>query len=722
VTPRRRLFLGPLALAVSACASTPPAPPPAPPPSYEQKLGWILRLEDQRVLRDPAQPTAPAIAEPQRGSRIAAPAPPPVADLAALTTEADARLRRRSALAIGRVGLEAGVPPLVKLLESDPEPEVRQMAAFALGLIGRDAAVAPLENALADEAPVVRGRAAEALGLIGSASSARAIGAMVSAYVKAGAVARAGPDDATEAAPDLQAVGLGIFALTRLKSYDVLAGVLLDGSDAPVTGWWPAAYALSRAGDPRAIPALRHLVQAPGIYTRSFAARGLGRLGDRDAVPLLTPLVAGVKDAPGPAVEAVRALGDIARANALPVLVDLLKVRGVHPGIRAEAVTAIGKLKAPESVDVLLDLISDRAAVVRAAALSALAAVDPQRFIETLSGLGPDPQWQVRAALARALGTLPAGTAAPLLETMTQDEDQRVLPAVLEGLVASRSPRAARVALDKLTAADPVVRAAAASALGELKPEGAVQALVGAARFAERDALYVARTSALAALAGFGREAAEKALTSALTDKDWAVRVRAAELLHTIDPSRDDQAAIRPAPTRLAPSVYSAPEVVSPEVSTELYIDTDQGTIQVELAVLDAPLTARTLTDLARQGYFGGVVLHRVVPDFVVQDGDPRGDGEGGPGYTIRDELNERPFVRGAVGMALDWRDSGGSQFFIAVSPQPHLDARYTVIGRVVSGMDVVDKLDQGDLIRGIRVWDGSWRTTPPAGAPREAH
>ena len=74
------------------------------------------------------------------------------------------------------------------------------------------------------------------------------------------------------------------------------------------------------------------------------------------------------------------------------------------------------------------------------------------------------------------------------------------------------------------------------------------------------------------------------------------------------------------------------------------------------------------------------------MPDFVVQDGDPRGDGEGGPGYSIRDEINQRPYLRGTVGMALDWEDTGGSQFFITHSPQPHLDARYTVFGHVVRG------------------------------------
>jgi cyclophilin family peptidyl-prolyl cis-trans isomerase len=116
----------------------------------------------------------------------------------------------------------------------------------------------------------------------------------------------------------------------------------------------------------------------------------------------------------------------------------------------------------------------------------------------------------------------------------------------------------------------------------------------------------------------------------------------------------------------------------------------------------------QVLIALARKNYFRGVQLHRVVPDFVVQDGDPRGDGEGGPGYTIRDELNQRPYVRGTVGMALDWADTGGSQFFITHAPQPQLDTRYTVFGRVLSGMDVVDAIQQWDVIRRVTIWDGT--------------
>ena len=146
---------------------------------------------------------------------------------------------------------------------------------------------------------------------------------------------------------------------------------------------------------------------------------------------------------------------------------------------------------------------------------------------------------------------------------------------------------------------------------------------------------------------------------------------------------------------------------VAPPFSPHVFIETAKGTIEFELAVLDAPQTSGNFMALARRGFFNGLQIHRVVANFVVQDGDPRGDGEGGPGYSIRDELNERPYLRGTVGMALSGPDTGGSQFFITHSPQPHLDAKYTVFGQVVNGMDVVDRIQQGDTIQRVRVWDG---------------
>jgi len=230
--------------------------------------------------------------------------------------------------------------------------------------------------------------------------------------------------------------------------------------------------------------------------------------------------------------------------------------------------------------------------------------------------------------------------------------------------------------------------------------------LTEAYRFGDRDTTYVARAAALSAIAAYGAAAATPVLNTALADKDWAVRVHAATLLRQIDPATEAGMKIRPAPS-VSPEAFALPHLGNPPVSTQAFIDTDRGTIQIEFAVIDAPLTVDNFIGLARQGFFNGVAFHRVVPDFVIQGGDPRGDGEGGPGYTIRDELNQRAYVRGTVGMALDWADTGGSQFFITHSPQPHLNAKYTVFGRVIAGMEVVDQIEAWDVIRRVRIWDG---------------
>ncbi len=128
------------------------------------------------------------------------------------------------------------------------------------------------------------------------------------------------------------------------------------------------------------------------------------------------------------------------------------------------------------------------------------------------------------------------------------------------------------------------------------------------------------------------------------------------------------------------------------------------GEIRIEFYPEDAPKTVENFVTLAKRGFYDGLTFHRIVPGFVAQGGDPRGDGEGGPGYRIPCEIGHAPYTRGSVGMALSGRDTGGSQFYVTLSAQPHLDGRYTRFGEVVEGMDVVDRLDEGDVMRSVRV------------------
>jgi len=133
-------------------------------------------------------------------------------------------------------------------------------------------------------------------------------------------------------------------------------------------------------------------------------------------------------------------------------------------------------------------------------------------------------------------------------------------------------------------------------------------------------------------------------------------------------------------------------------------VETTRGTFALRLAGDAAPLTVANFLQLAQKKFFDGVPIHRVVPNFVLQDGDPTGTGNGGPGYEIRDEINTLEYRRGTVGMALSGPDTGGSQWFVTHSPQPHLNGIYTVFGQVIAGQDVVERVEQGDTIQRVTV------------------
>jgi cyclophilin family peptidyl-prolyl cis-trans isomerase len=127
-------------------------------------------------------------------------------------------------------------------------------------------------------------------------------------------------------------------------------------------------------------------------------------------------------------------------------------------------------------------------------------------------------------------------------------------------------------------------------------------------------------------------------------------------------------------------------------------LHTSEGPIELELYPDDAPTTVENFLKLSRDGFYEGVIFHRVIPDFMIQGGDPTGTGSGGPGYQFEDEFNEHRVVRGAVAMANAGPNTNGSQFFIVTAEAtPWLDGKHTVFGRVTAGMDVVDRISDAD-------------------------
>jgi cyclophilin family peptidyl-prolyl cis-trans isomerase/HEAT repeat protein len=686
----------------TACASNgakPAATPATPPlPSADTKVSWILSLEHQRAFRDRA-----LVGEIAAADGVLRPAA--TRDLFDLARDPDLGVRLRAVTAIGRLRHPGGRLALEAAL-GDPSVDVRGAAAFGLGLIGDRQAIPALQRALGDASVAVRGRAVEGLGLIGDKSAVPAVVAASAACPTV--LAALEPDaDPPAGAHDASLCRLALFALVRLQDYDGISRLVADAAGQPISRWWPVAYALQRVGDPRAAPALRVLASTTGLYTPGFALRGLATLKDRQAVPLAMALAAQRTADVKTRIAAVRLVGQAGGETEARALVGLWGELATDAPLALEVVAALGAIGHPSSFDAVVDAFGDRSPAVRAAVLSVAAKINPDAFLVVLSGLGPDRDWSVRAALAAVLATLPADRVTGALVDLANDTDVRVHGAALEAL-AKVLPKDAALLQGRLATAlesdDFVERGTAARLVGETKPVGGVDRLARAYARGQSDSAYGARGAALDALAAYGGDQAIAVLESALADREWPIRAKAATLLRGLGRSVEP---VLPAPVRQPPEFFSSPALLRPPYSPRALIDTSRGRIEVQLDVVAAPVTSAIFVELARSGFFNGIKVHRLVPTFVIQAGDPRGDGEGGPGFTMRDELSPTPYVRGTVGMALDWADTAGSQWFITLSPQPHLDGRYAVFGRVVEGWTILDEIQQWDVIERVSIWDG---------------
>lgn len=670
--------LAALLLLVPALAA---AAPPARSVSRIEKMARLLRLEDTRST----------------GS----------GELERALHDPDRSVRRRAALAAGRIADPAVTPALLELL-GDGEVEVRRMAAFGLGLMGDKTAVDRLVAALQDADTVVRGRAAEALGRIGDPRAAPDVARMVVAALPPGApVLTVRGDDPGSANDPWVQLRLGLFALARLKDARAAESVLVANGRSRFD-WWAATWTAMRLESPSLKPVLDAAASAGDPLSRAFAARGLGALKDAVAIDTLATLTRDKDETV--AVNAVRALGVIGDARGLAPVVAALGSASTQ--VQAEALLAIAALPPDPGLRArAVGLVGSREAWVRAAAFRALAHVDREQFALVLSGMDPDPEWTVRAAIATALGDAGDEVSLTVLYSMLKDDDARVLPSVLEALRKARGNDAADTLKKHLDHPDVAVRTAAADGLAALGTTGIDDVLAAAYRKSLSDTDLDARMSQVALL-GIQKDphAAEILREIARTDPSRVVRMRAGAALAALG-----QSAPAPGPQaverawldyRLAMAPYD-PVPGVPVYTPRAFLTTRYGRIEIHLDVLEAPLTTASFVALARRGFFDGLTFHRVVPGFVIQGGCPRGDGNGGPGYTLRCEDGTRPYGRGTVGMALSGKDTGGSQFFITHVPTPHLDGNYTVFGRVVSGMDVVDKIRPGDVIEHVEVWDG---------------
>ena len=152
------------------------------------------------------------------------------------------------------------------------------------------------------------------------------------------------------------------------------------------------------------------------------------------------------------------------------------------------------------------------------------------------------------------------------------------------------------------------------------------------------------------------------------------------------------------------PKTYSAPPPMTIDTGKQYKatIETEKGNLVLELFASDVPVTVNNFVFLARDGFYHGTTFHRVIPGFMAQGGDPTGTGTGNPGYFFPDEFTEHTHIAGALSMANSGPNTNGCQFFITYTPQPHLDGKHSVFGQLTEGMDVLEKLENGSVIKRI--------------------
>jgi cyclophilin family peptidyl-prolyl cis-trans isomerase len=386
-----------------------------------------------------------------------------------------------------------------------------------------------------------------------------------------------------------------------------------------------------------------------------------------------------------------------------------------HLGVEVQAETTLGVLRGSAAVTALRGRLTSSVFPLKRQALIALAQADSAAGVGAgaAATVASDADWRWRSVAAEAFG---AAHARDRLEGQLADPDGRVVAQALQALLRIQPATGPDSALHVraralLTHADPAVRSVAADILARRPAVDDVDALVAAYRRADGDPFNDARLSALSALGAIAASSATGRLRVATKfvsvvprPDDYLVRRLAAD---TLPDARDAWGSVTPIATGRTPADYRdvARRWLAPALAgtnPHVFLETDRGTLDIELLPSEAPMTVAAFLSLVDRRFFDGTRWHRVVPNFVVQDGDPRGDGWGGPGFVLRDEINPVRYDIGTVGMALSGADTGGSQYFITHSTQPHLDGTYTIFGRVVGGTGILDAIGQGDRIRSI--------------------
>lgn len=691
-------------VAAAPLAAQRPAQPPAPPVSRQA----MLVAEDNRVVTDAA-----------------------LAPLTAALASRDPVLAARAIQAFGRLENAKVIPRLLPFL-ADSRPTVRAATAFALGQIGQDTAAVPavaplLVDRLSEEPdPAVVGALARAVARLPYRNVDRATGARAALLAVAARtlpaehtveVARAlesfarlngrlaGPSPelikqlrafAVYAAPDAEAAGkvrrAATAALVRIAEPDDALLVRMAGDPADEV----RRLAVVWAGDSVDIETRREYL-AGALIDRSAAVR----------------------------LEAVRVWARRFQASDCQPLIRALRDRAVAVALEAIDHFAPDCPNAVAVGETLWQLVDSLVGAQRndftgiaawhrgAHALLAMARLDPPRAKAVLSRAGASATWQVRMYAARAAAVV--GDPERLI-TLSDDPNDNVREAAVRGLIKVRGHGADSVYRAALARPDYQLVIAAAEALAgtpeRSRAAAALQTALARISAERKETSRDPRLAILDRLAEIGGIDDTLGLEPLLTDFDPVVAHRAAGLLSTLS-GRTRTAAPRPLP---APVLDQ--EAIDRLRGTRLRVTMSPtaggGHFDIILYPDLAPATVARLVTRAEQGYYDGLTFHRVVPNFVIQGGSPRANEYAGDSRYLRDEISALSHERGTVGMSTRGRDTGDAQLFVNLIDNLRLDFNYTVWGRVVAGLDVVDSILEGDVIDRIDLVDAGATGSQP--------
>jgi cyclophilin family peptidyl-prolyl cis-trans isomerase/HEAT repeat protein len=633
-------------------------------------------------------------------------------ELAALLAHRNAPIRKRALLAAGRIGNEECLPQIGKLLQDDTDPEVRAMAAFAIGEVESINAahllIAILKNN--NERGGLRARALEALGKIAAALPAE----QQARQVELAAVIREALEVEATKSNNQLTVLLGLTAALRARAANAGPTVtkFLTSPDGRIRS--DAANVLARLRLKDGNELLRKLAyEDPDPNVRANATRVLGATEDKDSFDVILGRATHDPDT-RVRVSSIRALASLKDPRAAEAL---LKRIPWNQNELLEIATTLGRVL-PQKYDqpalAWLNKANEKLKHTAPEIEIALIRIAPATYLSDLRRSMNITDWRAGAAIANALGEiggwpdslkaqsdLTTSAESLVRKLLAQTNIEYAIPDVLRALATFKPKDLTSVLIAHLQRSDVIVRGTAADLLGDQPPSDEItRALTAAWPRVEKDSLNDAALSILDSLAKQKTAAANEPIKMAMGSPDYLVRRRAATLLKAngtgdffrqagIVQTRNTSADYRRALSRINRRVYAV-------------VTTTKGSFTIELLPSEAPLTVDNFVQLARRNYYRDVTIHRVVPNFVIQDGDPRGDGNGGPGYQIRCEINQVPYDRAVLGMALSGKDTGGSQWFVTHAPQPHLDGGYTVFGRVTAGMNVVDSIERGDVVKSV--------------------